>query len=164
MTRLIYVCVLLAACLASFMFGRATARPSLLDEAGQALGLGRWSGVVAGAVSDARSFVDGVRLEMCLKDTQTLADANKALSERLSTSESRLGKALEDRDLAREKMREQYETNKALADKLYATSCEEWANTRVCPGISSLLSEGSEGGRGDRPPPAGGDSGKESSD
>ena len=148
----------------AFTLGRQSAQPSIVSSAAEMLGAGRWSGLVAGAFNDARTLIDGVRLDLCLKDTKTLAEANEELSERLGTSESRLEKALADRDAARLSVREHYETSKMLADRLYSRDCSEWASTPVCPGVSSLLRNEGERGGESGPSSAGGDSGKESTD
>ena len=164
MRIILYIVLLILVASGSFMLGRESARPSTTEAVAGLLGVGQWTGVAAGLLEDARRLYEGAQLKMCLKDTKTLAEANEELSERLGTSESRLEKALADRDAARLSVREHYETSKMLADRLYSRDCSEWASTPVCPGVSSLLRNEGERGGESGPSSAGGDSGKESTD
>lgn len=133
---ILWISILIAVATSSFAFGRMTAKPSLINEAAKTLGLSPWSGLIAGAVSDARSFVDGVRLDVCLQDTETLAEANESLRERLRTSERRLEESLAAKQRADTAMKEYYEQAKKAAEQ---PSCEEWANAPVCPNARGLL-------------------------
>ena len=139
MRIILYIVLLILVASGSFMLGRESARPSTTEAVAGLLGVGQWTGVAAGLLEDARRLYEGAQLKMCQRDTQTLADLNNALSERLRTSESRLSEATQERDRIRQDMRQAHETNKKLAEKLYSDECKDWAEQPVCPGVRELL-------------------------
>lgn len=147
----VFMILLVLVGLGGFAAGRSSTKPRVSTAVANLLGVGQWTGLVAGIIEDSKSAVQGVRLDICLKDTQTLVQANESLSEALSTSEARLNEALRSASNTQEALRKSYEASKILSEKLYSKDCKDWADAPVCPGITGLLrSERSEGDRGDR--------------
>lgn len=143
---LVFMILLVLVGLGGFAAGRSSTAPRVSTAVANLLGVGQYTNLVAGIIEDVKGVVQGVQLDICKKDTQTLADANEALSEALSTSEARLEQALRAESKTREELRKSYEASKILSEKLYSTDCKDWADTPVCPGIRGLLrSEGSQG-------------------
>lgn len=143
--------LLVLAGLGGYFIGASSTKPRVSTAVANMLGVGQWTGLVAGLIEDSKAVVQGVQLDICKKDTQTLARANESLSEALSTSETRLNEALRSASNTQEELRKSYEASKILSEKLYSKDCKDWADAPICPGIRGLLrSEGDQVGGGDR--------------
>lgn len=138
-TALLLAAFFVGSCYFSFLVGRETAKPSLAKALVSNFASGPIVDLVTGALYDAKDIVDGVRLDVCLADSEKLKSANAQLAERLNSFESRLRAAQQSNNEIRESLIKSHETTKALSEKLYQTECEEWANTPVCPGLRGTL-------------------------
>lgn len=123
----------------SFVLGRETAKPSLTRAITSNFASGPVVDLITGALYDAKILVDKARLNVCLADSEKLELANKDLATRLGAFESRLQAARESNSAIREELQKNHEVTKELADRLYSTECEEWANQPVCPAVRDLL-------------------------
>lgn len=138
-TTVVFLVILLLTAVGAFALGRESAKPSTSKVVSGLLFGDRWDVFGAGLLEDARRLYEGARLDICLRDTQTMADANEELRERLGTSERRLEESLEEKARIEKAMKDYYEQAKELSDKLYSTDCKEWGDAPVCPGIRGLL-------------------------
>lgn len=131
-----FAIVLLLTAVGAFILGRESAKPSTTRAVAGLLFKSPWQELGAGLIEDARRLYDGARLDICLQDTQDLAELNKELSDRLGTSEARLRESLQAKAQSDRMMKEYYEQAKKQAEQ---SSCEEWSNAPVCPGVRGLL-------------------------
>lgn len=138
-TLTLLLLVLLGSCYVSFLVGRETAKPSLTKALVGNFAAGPIVDLVTGALYDAKIVVDRARLDVCLDDSRKLEEANRDLSSRLGTFESRLRSAQQSNLEIRESLQKSYDTTKKLSERLYNTTCYEWANTEVCPALRGRL-------------------------
>lgn len=131
--------VLVGCCYVSFLVGRESAKPSLTKALVGQFASGPIVDLLTGALHDAKVVVDKVRLDVCISDAEKLEAANVDLAQRLGTFESRLRSAQQSNTEIRENLRATHEVTKELSEKLYSTTCEEWALTPVCPDLRGTL-------------------------
>ena len=141
---LLFAVALFLTAVGAFALGRESAKPSTSKVVAGLLFDNKWAGLGAGLLEDARRLYEGARLDICLKDTKTMATLNEELTERLGTSERRLEDSLEEKARIERQMKDYYEQAKELSGKLYSTDCKEWGDAPLCPGLRGLLR--SEGG------------------